>query len=108
MICPACEGAGVRCKFAAQGGKMLRVWRSCHKCEGSGRIADYQDFYSQSSLLRGTFKMNHLRSLFRDDRGITALEFGLILALIAVIVASTVNLLGTDDGKIYNVVSRTP
>jgi len=47
------------------------------------------------------------RRLFRDDRGATAVEYGLITVLIAVAIITAVTLLGTDLKNLYVVVART-
>jgi pilus assembly protein Flp/PilA len=39
---------------------------------------------------------NKLQTAWRDDRGVTAIEYGLIAALIAVAIIATVTLVGTD------------
>ena len=38
---------------------------------------------------------NHLSSLARDERGVTALEYGLIAGLVAVVIVTSVTTLGT-------------
>lgn len=40
--------------------------------------------------------MTHLRKLIRDNRGATAIEYGLIAALIAVAAIGTMSALGTQ------------
>jgi pilus assembly protein Flp/PilA len=45
----------------------------------------------------GVFLQNFLaQSLHRDDRGATAVEYGLIVALIAVVIIAGVTLVGTN------------
>jgi pilus assembly protein Flp/PilA len=39
--------------------------------------------------------VHHLTALARDERGVTALEYGLIAGLVAVIIVSSVTTLGT-------------
>ncbi len=38
----------------------------------------------------------HLRSLAKDQRGVTALEYGLIAGLVAVVIVTAVTALGTQ------------
>lgn len=45
-----------------------------------------------------------IRLLRQDDRGATAVEYGLILALIAVIIAAAVKVLGTTVKQAFTVV----
>jgi pilus assembly protein Flp/PilA len=50
---------------------------------------------------------NLLASLRRDDRGATAVEYGLIVALIAAVIIAVVALLGTAVSSAFqNVVSK--
>ena len=43
-----------------------------------------------------------LRGLKHDEQGVTALEYGLIAALIAVVIIGAVTTLGTNLGKTFN------
>jgi pilus assembly protein Flp/PilA len=47
------------------------------------------------------FVQNYLAQLRRDDRGVTAVEYGLIAALIAVVIAVAVGLVGTQLNTIF-------
>lgn len=40
----------------------------------------------------------------RDDRGATAIEYGLIAALIFLIIVTAVNAVGTETGAIYETI----
>jgi len=40
--------------------------------------------------------MNSVVKFFRDEEGVTAIEYGLIAALIAVVIVATVKTVGTD------------
>ena len=53
--------------------------------------------------------MTHfLRRFLQDDRGATAIEYGLIAALIAVVVVSAVTTVGTNmRGKFNNIANAT-
>lgn len=49
--------------------------------------------------------LHHLRALMdikRDERGVTALEYGLIAALIAVVIITAVSTLGTNLKSTFN------
>ena len=39
---------------------------------------------------------NNMRALIADERGVTAMEYGLIAALVAVVIITTVTALGTN------------
>lgn len=40
--------------------------------------------------------MNNVKSFMRDEEGVTAIEYGLIAALIAVVIIGAVTLVGTE------------
>lgn len=46
--------------------------------------------------------MNYLKSFIRDDSGATAVEYGLIAALIAVVVITGVKAVGTKVSAAFN------
>jgi Flp pilus assembly pilin Flp len=46
-------------------------------------------------------------SLLRDRKGVTALEYALIAALIAVVIIGAVSLLGQDISKVFSTVAST-
>ncbi len=46
--------------------------------------------------------MNHIRKILRNSDGATAIEYGLIAALIAVAIMSTVGGLGTQLNKTFS------
>jgi pilus assembly protein Flp/PilA len=48
-----------------------------------------------------------LKSMLRDDEGQTMAEYGLLLALIALVVIVAVTLLGSNISKIFNTVATT-
>jgi len=48
-----------------------------------------------------------LSRLFRQDAGVTALEYALIAALIALVIIGGVSLLGTDVSKVFSTVANT-
>ena len=45
--------------------------------------------------------------LLRHDRGATAVEYGLMVALIAVVIIVAVSLLGTNLGSLFNTVANS-
>jgi pilus assembly protein Flp/PilA len=49
--------------------------------------------------------MTELLKLIRDEEGVTAVEYGLIAALIAVVIIAAVTLLGTNLDATFNTVA---
>ena len=49
--------------------------------------------------------LKKLRRLLRTESGVTAIEYGLISALIAVVIISAVTLVGTDLTRTFNTVA---
>ena len=47
-----------------------------------------------------------LRRLWKDEAGVTAIEYGLIAALIAVIIITAVALVGTDLRNMFNTIAN--
>ncbi len=47
-----------------------------------------------------------MKGLLSDSRGATAIEYGLIAALIAVVIIAAITLLGTDMGNTFNSVAN--
>ncbi|QYY33477.1 Flp family type IVb pilin [Cupriavidus pinatubonensis] len=43
-----------------------------------------------------------MKQFFRDEDGVTAIEYGLIAALIAVVIIASVTLVGTQLSSIFN------
>lgn len=66
-------------------------------------------------LARGGRGMNNtenrmrglVRTVFGDQRGVTALEYALIAALVAVVIIGAVSLLGTNVSKVFSTVANT-
>ena len=50
-------------------------------------------------------KMKLLKRLFREEEGATAVEYGLMVALIAVVIITAVTLIGTNLTAIFNAVA---
>lgn len=46
-----------------------------------------------------------IQKFIRDDQGVTAIEYGLIAALIAVVIITAVKLVGTDLNLVFNKVA---
>ena len=46
------------------------------------------------------------RSVCRDDRGATAVEYGLMVALIAAVIVTAVRLIGTNLTSVFNKVAN--
>ncbi|ABF07538.1 pilus assembly protein Flp/PilA [Cupriavidus metallidurans] len=46
-----------------------------------------------------------LKAFLRDDDGVTAIEYGLIAALIAVVIIASVQLVGTNLSSIFNTIA---
>ncbi len=51
--------------------------------------------------------LNTLMTLKRDEKGVTALEYGLIAALIAVVIIGAVTTLGGNLSRTFNNVATT-
>lgn len=49
--------------------------------------------------------LNSIKNFINDEAGVTAIEYGLIAALIAVGVSVTAGQLGTDVGKLFTNIS---
>ena len=49
--------------------------------------------------------MNTIKNFLREDEGVTAIEYGLIAALIAVIIITAVALIGTNLNTTFGKVS---
>jgi pilus assembly protein Flp/PilA len=49
---------------------------------------------------------NRLAKLRSDDRGVTSVEYGLMVALIAVVIIGAVALLGTNLSNLFNTVAN--
>ena len=51
------------------------------------------------------FMINMLQTLRRDEEGVTAIEYGLIAALIAVVIIAAVTLVGTGLNATFTTVA---
>lgn len=50
--------------------------------------------------------MQGLKKFLKDQKGATAIEYGLIAALIAVVIITAVTLVGTDLSNSFNTISN--
>ena len=50
-------------------------------------------------------KFNWLKSLIERDDGVTAIEYGLIAALIAVVIIGAITIVGTELSATFTVIS---
>jgi len=65
-------------------------------------------FASSSTLTKkkkGDQEMNELIGFFKEEDGVTAIEYGLIAALIAVAIIVTVGLVGQSLSSIFNYIA---
>lgn len=49
--------------------------------------------------------MNFIQKFIRDEEGVTAIEYGLIAALIAVVIIASVQLVGTQLSAVFGKIS---
>lgn len=49
--------------------------------------------------------MNFIKNFIQDDDGVTAIEYGLIAALIAVVIVAAVKLIGTNLNSNFEYIS---
>ena len=49
--------------------------------------------------------MNFIKNFIREEDGVTAIEYGLIAALIAVVIITAVALIGTNLNTVFNYVA---
>lgn len=50
--------------------------------------------------------LNNFRALIKDERGVTALEYGLIAGLVAVVIVTSVTTLGTQLKATFTTISN--
>ena len=71
----------------------------------------YETISTHNSCLKRKYTMAHLilsslvHGLKKDDSGATAIEYGLIAALISVVIVGTVTLVGSDLSSVFESVS---
>ena len=52
-----------------------------------------------------TYALNWLKSLIEQDEGVTAIEYGLIAALIAVVIIGAITVVGTELNETFTTIS---
>ena len=52
-----------------------------------------------------TYALNLLKSLIEQDEGVTAIEYGLIAALIAVVIIAAITVVGTELNNTFTTIS---
>ena len=93
-------------------GRNGRCW---HQGSGAGcsQFKEKSLLEQTSSPTKGTEMLSHLAKLqtkvaaLRDDRGATAVEYGLMVALIAIVIIVAVTLLGTNLNGIFGTVASS-
>ena len=58
-------------------------------------------------MLSYLVKLQVKAAALRDDRGATAVEYGLMVALIAIVIIGAVTLLGTNLSGLFNTVATS-
>lgn len=58
-------------------------------------------------MLSSLVKFQTKLAAMRDDRGATAVEYGLMVALIAIVIITAVTLLGTNLSALFNRVATS-
>ena len=51
--------------------------------------------------------MNFIKKFIREEDGVTAIEYGLIAALIAVVIITAVTLVGTQLASVFNYIGTS-
>lgn len=51
--------------------------------------------------------LTHIRQFIRDEKGATAIEYGMIAALIAVIIIGALSTIGTELGEAFTTIANT-
>lgn len=51
--------------------------------------------------------MNAVKNFLQDEQGVTAIEYGLIAALIAVVIIAAVRLIGVNLDRIFDVIGAS-
>lgn len=53
-----------------------------------------------------TYALNWLKSFLEKDEGVTAIEYGLIAALIAVVIIAAITLVGTELNTTFTTIQQ--
>jgi pilus assembly protein Flp/PilA len=56
--------------------------------------------------LKGVFIMNSIKKFLREEDGVTAIEYGLIAALIAVVIITAVTTIGTNLNATFTTIGN--
>jgi pilus assembly protein Flp/PilA len=59
------------------------------------------------TIMSGRIRMRSIVSFLRDDSGVTAIEYGLIASLIAVVIIGAVTLAGTNLSATFNTIAAS-
>jgi pilus assembly protein Flp/PilA len=59
------------------------------------------------TIMSGRIRMRSIFSFLRDDSGVTAIEYGLIASLIAVVIIGAVTLAGTNLSATFNTIAAS-
>jgi pilus assembly protein Flp/PilA len=68
-------------------------------------LVEAKDMRVHCGLFGGDREMKTLLNLFHDDTGVTAIEYGLIAALIAVVIVTAVTTVGGNLKNTFNTVA---
>jgi pilus assembly protein Flp/PilA len=66
-----------------------------------------QNFAKTTNTKKGRKNMERIKNFFKDESGASAVEYGLLVALIAVIIIGAVSLLGTNLSTTFNSAATT-
>jgi pilus assembly protein Flp/PilA len=63
--------------------------------------------YKPNTKTKGERKMKKLMNFFKDEEGATMVEYGLMVALIAVVCIAAVTLVGTNVAAVFTSISTS-
>ena len=63
--------------------------------------------FEEENNLVGCRNTEKIKRFFKDEEGVTAIEYGLIAALIALVIIGAVALVGTNLSKVFASVAQT-
>jgi pilus assembly protein Flp/PilA len=66
-----------------------------------------QEINRKENIMRSFFQYVAVRRFLQSDDGVTAIEYGLIAALVAIVIITAVTLLGTNLSSVFNKVATT-
>jgi pilus assembly protein Flp/PilA len=70
-------------------------------------MAPLERCVEQARTLKMFTLRNNLRALIKDERGVTAMEYGLIAALVAVVIVTSVTALGTKLTAVFTSINTS-